>query len=143
MAGFVRVMGSGRVGSVVARPLAGGWVWASRPLPVGGRAVGFSPAPACVFVPFDSLTNAAAVGRVLASYGVRVWVRPGAVGSQVFAACGLAVPAFVVKVAIPAGRRSAWLVSFVHSVLSAGVLVPAPVPVRACSVPLGSLAWAL
>lgn len=136
MAGFVRVVGSCRVGSVVARPLAGGWVWASRPLPAGGRAAGFSPAPACVFVPFDSLADAAAVGRVVSNYGFVCSVRSGAAGSPVFAACGLAVPAFVVKVRVPVGWRSARLVALVRSVLAAGVIVSAPVR-------LGSLAWAL
>lgn len=133
MVGFVRVAGSSRVGSVVARSLAGGWVWACRPLPAGGRSAGFSPAPACVFVPFPCLASASAVGRVLAGYGLRVWVRSGSSGSPVFVACGLSVPAFVVKVAVPSGWRCSILCAFVRSVLSAGVFVPA----------LGSLAWAL
>lgn len=142
MAGFVSVPSS-RVGSVVARPLAGGWVWASRPLPAGGRAAGFSPAPACVFVPFDCLASAAAVARVVSGYGFSCSVRAGSSGSPVFAACGLVVPAFVVKVRVPVGWRSARLVALVRSVLAAGVIISAPVPVRACSVRLGSLAWAL
>jgi hypothetical protein len=136
MAGFVSVP-SLRGAGVVARPLLGGWVWARRALPGGA---GWSPAPACVFVPFPCLASAAAVGRVFSSYGLRVWVRAGSAGSPVFAACGLPVPAFAVKVAVPAGWHCSRLCAFVRSVLSAGVVVPAPVRVR--PVP-GSLAWAL
>lgn len=141
MTGFVSVPSS-RVGSVVARPLAGGWVWASRPLPAGGRAAGFTPAPACVFVPFPCLASAAAVARAVSGYGFTCSVRPGRAGSPVFTACGLAVPAFVVKVRVPVGWRCAGLCALVRSVLSAGVIVPAPVPVRPRPA-LGSLAWAL
>jgi hypothetical protein len=133
--GFVSVP-SRRGAGVVARPLRGGWVWSRRALPAGS---GWSPAPACLFVPFASLASAAAVGRVLSGYGLRVWVRSGSAGSPVFVACVLPVPAFVVKVAVPAGRRSAWLVSFVQSVCSAGVAVSAPVRRPA----LSSLAFAL
>jgi hypothetical protein len=133
--GFVSVP-SRRGAGIIARPLRGGWVWSRRALPA---APGWSPAPACLFVPFASLASAAAVGRVLSSYGLRVWVRSGSAGSPVFAACGLPVPAFVVKVAVPAGRCSAWLVSFVQSVCSAGVVVPAPARRAA----LSSLAFAL
>lgn len=127
VAGFVSVSSS-RGAGVVARSLSGGWVWARRALPSGA---GWSPAPACVFVPFPCLSSACAVGRVLASRGFRVWVRAGSAGSPVFAACGLPVPAFVVKVAVPAGWRSAALVAFVRSVLSAGVVVSAPVALAA------------
>ena len=140
MSGFVSVCGGSRVGSVVARSLPGGWVWACRPLPAGGLRAGFTPAPACVFVPFDGVASAAAVAKVLASYGLRVWVRPGSVGSPVFSACGLVVPAFTIKVAVPSGWACSRLRSFVGSVLSAGVVVPAPVRVRPA---LSSLAFAL
>lgn len=143
MSGFVSVRSSARVGAVVCRALSSGWVWASRPLPVGGRAAGFSPAPACLFVPFPCLASASSVGRVLAGYGLRVWVRSGSSGSPVFAACGLAVPAFTVKIALPDGWAFSRLRLFVGSVLSAGVIVPAPVSLPARSVALSSLAWAL
>jgi hypothetical protein len=33
----------------------------------------------------------------------RAWVRPGAAGSPVWSACGLPVPRFAVKVALPSG----------------------------------------
>jgi len=140
MSGFVAIRSSSRMGSVVARPLSSGWVWASRPLPAGGRAAGFFPAPACLFVPFDGLASASAVAKVLASYGLRVWVRAGSSGSPVFSACGLAVPAFAVKVAVPDGWACSRLRSFVASVLSAGVVVTEPVRVRP---KLSSLAFAL
>lgn len=103
MSGFARVAGSRRVGSVVARPLSCGWVWACRPLPSGGLAAGFSPAPACVFVPFVSRSAASSFARAVSACGWRAWLRSGSVGSPVFAACGLGVPAFAVKVALPVG----------------------------------------
>lgn len=108
MAGFVSVP-SVRGAGVVARPLSCGWVWARRALPGG---VGWSPAPACLFVPFASASAAGAFARVVASFGWRVWVRPGSGGSPVWSACGLSVPAFAVKVALPAGLscRSACVV---------------------------------
>jgi hypothetical protein len=137
MSGFVSVRGGVRSGSIVARPLGCGWVWACRPMPAGGLAAGFSPAPACVFVPFDSFASALAVAQSLSGYGLRCWVRSGSTGSPVFSASGLPVPAYMVKVAVPEGRRCGWLVSFIQSVLSAGVIVSAPAP---C---LSSLAFAL
>jgi hypothetical protein len=100
MAGFVSVVGGSRGAGIVARPLSCGWVWARRALPGG---VGWSPAPACLFVPFVSFALASAFARGVSSLGWRAWVRPGGVGSPVFAACGLPVPAFAVKVALPAG----------------------------------------
>lgn len=139
MSGFVSVRGGTRVGSVVARALPGGWVWACRPLPAGGLRAGFTPAPACVFVPFDGLASAVAVAKVLASYDLRVWVRVGSSGSPVFSACGLAVPAFALKVAVPDGWACSRLRSLISSVLSAGVIVPAPVR----RPKLSSLAFAL
>lgn len=142
MSGFCSVR-SARVGSVVARPLASGWVWASRPLPAGGLSAGFSPAPACLFVPFDDCGCAFALGREIANYGFRVWVRAGSAGSPVFSACGLGVPAFVVKVALPDGWAFSRLRLLVASVIGAGVIVPRPVAVRALSAPLSSLAFAL
>jgi hypothetical protein len=42
-------------------------------------------------------------GRGVSALGWRVWLRSGSVGSPVFAACGLPVPAFAVKVALPSG----------------------------------------
>jgi len=75
-------------------------VWARRALPSGA---GWSPAPACLFVPFGSFALASVFARSVSVLGWRVWVRPGSVGSPVFAACGLPVPAFAVKVALPFG----------------------------------------
>jgi len=137
MSGFVSVIGSSRFGSVVARGLSCGWVWAVRPLPRGGKKAGFSPAPACLFIPFDGLPTASAVAKVLTSYGFRVWVRPGSAGSPVFYSCGFPVPAFVVKVAVPDGWVCSRLRCFVASVLSSGVIVSKPVK------KLSSLAFAL
>lgn len=102
MSGFVRCSSS-RAGSVVARPLACGWVWASRPLPVGGLSAGFSPAPCCLFVPFVSRSLAVRFASAVALFGWRSWVRAGGSGSSVFASAGLPVPVFCVKVALPAG----------------------------------------
>lgn len=99
MAGFVSVLSS-RGAGVIARPLSCGWVWARRALPGGA---GWSPAPACLFVPFGSFALASAFARGVSALGWRVWLRPGAAGSSVWSACGLAVPAFAVKVALPSG----------------------------------------
>jgi hypothetical protein len=99
MAGFVSVLSS-RGAGVVARPLSCGWVWARRALPGGA---GWSPAPACLFVPFGSFALASAFARGVSTLGWRVWVRPGSAGSAAWSACGLPVPAFAVKVALPAG----------------------------------------
>lgn len=103
MSGFTSVPGSLRVGSVVARPLACGWVWASRPVPAGGIAAGFTPAPACLFIPFGSYALASGFARSVSALGWRSWVRPGAVGSPVWSACGFSVPHFAVKIALPVG----------------------------------------
>lgn len=100
MAGFVSVFGSSRGAGIVARPLSCGWVWARRALPGGA---GWSPAPACLFVPFCSFALASAFARSVSALGWRAWVRSGSVGSPVFSACGLPVPAYSVKVALPAG----------------------------------------
>lgn len=100
MSGFVSVVGSRRLTGVVARPLVGGWVWARRALPGGA---GWSPAPACLFVPFGSFALASLFARGVGVLGWRVWVRRGALGSPVFAACGLPVPVWSVKVALPGG----------------------------------------
>lgn len=102
MSGFVSVLGGSRGAGIVARPLSGGWVWARRALPGGA---GWSPAPACVFVPFASFGLASVFARGASALGWRVWVRPGSAGSPVFTACGLSAPAFAVKVALPAGWR--------------------------------------
>jgi hypothetical protein len=99
MAGFVSVLSS-RGAGVVARPLSCGWVWARRALPCGA---GWSPAPACLFVPFGSFALAAVFARGVSALGWRAWVRPGSAGSAVWSACGLPVPAFAVKVALPSG----------------------------------------
>jgi len=100
MVGFISVVGSFRGAGIIARPLSCGWVWARRALPSGA---GWSPAPACLFVPFGSFALASVFARSVSALGWRVWVRPGSVGSPVFAACGLPVPAFAVKVALPFG----------------------------------------
>ena len=101
MSGFVSVSGSLRGAGVVARPLSCGWLWARRSLPGGS---GWSPAPACLFVPFGSFAFASAFARSVSSaLGWRAWVRPGAVGSPVWSACGLSVPRFAVKIALPSG----------------------------------------
>lgn len=99
MAGFVSVLSS-RGAGVVARPLSCGWVWARRALPSGA---GWSPAPACLFVPFGSFALASVFARSVEALGWRVWIRPGFVGSPVWSECGLPVPRFAVKVALPAG----------------------------------------
>jgi len=99
MSGFISVSGSLRGAGLVARPLSCGWVWARRSLPGGA---GWSPAPACLFVPFGSFALASAFARSVSVLGWRVWVRPGFVGSPVWSACGLPVPRFAVKVALPA-----------------------------------------
>jgi len=100
MSGFISVSGSRRGAGVVARPLSCGWVWARRSLPGGS---GWSPAPACLFVPFGSFALASGFARSVSVLGWRVWVRPGFVGSPVWSACGLAAPSFAVKIALPTG----------------------------------------
>ncbi|MGZ8187823.1 MAG: hypothetical protein ACXWTP_00220 [Methylosarcina sp.] len=100
MAGFVSVPGFSRGAGIVARPLACGWAWARRSLPGGA---GWSPAPACLFVPFGSFALASVFARAASALGWRVWLRSGASGSPVWSACGLPVPAFAVKVALPSG----------------------------------------
>ena len=70
MAGFVSVIGSRRHAGVVARPLSCGWVWARRALPSGA---GWSPAPACLFVPFASLAVASIFARGVAGVGASRW----------------------------------------------------------------------
>jgi hypothetical protein len=100
MSGFVSVLGSLRGAGIVARALPGGWVWARRALPGGA---GWSPAPACLFVPFGSFALASGFARSVSALGWRAWVRPGAAGSPVWSACGLPVPRFAVKVALPSG----------------------------------------
>ncbi len=100
MSGFISVSGSSRGAGLVVRPLSCGWVWARRSLPGGA---GWSPAPACLFVPFSSFSLASVFARSVSVLGWRVWIRPGFVGSPVWSACGLAVPLFVVKVALPSG----------------------------------------
>ncbi len=100
MSGFISVPGSRRGAGLVARPLSCGWVWAKRSLPGGS---GWSPAPACLFVPFSSFALASAFARSVSALGWRVWLRPGSSGSPVFTACSFPVPCFAVKVAIPLG----------------------------------------
>ena len=85
--GFVSVV-SGRGAGVMARAHSCGWVWACRALPAGA---GWHRAPACLFA------------QAAARAGWRVWLRSGVSGSAVWAACGLVVPAYVVKVALPVG----------------------------------------
>jgi hypothetical protein len=98
--GFVSVP-SHRGAGVIACASQSGWVWAWRALPGGP---GWSPAPACVFVPVRSPRVARIFARTVAvGLGFRVWVRSGCAGSPVFSACGLSIPAFVVKVALPVG----------------------------------------
>jgi len=103
MSGFVSVP-SRRGAGVVARAGADGVIWAWRALPGGA---GWSPAPACLFVPCSCFPSAAALARRAASLGWRAWVRRGTAGSPVWGACGLPVPAFVAKVALPAGTSAA------------------------------------
>lgn len=100
MSGFVSVSGGLRGAGIVARPLSGGWVWARRALPGGA---GWSPAPACLFVPFSSYSLATAFASSVSALGWRTWLRPGASGSPIWSACGLPVPVFSVKVALPSG----------------------------------------
>lgn len=123
MAGFVSVLVSRRGAGIIARPLSCGWVWARRALPSGA---GWSPAPACLFVPFASFALACAFARGVSILGWRVWVRPGGVGSPVWSACGLPVPRFAVKVALPVG----------FSVRAARLVLPA-VPVLSSLAALG------
>ena len=122
MSGFVSVLGASRGAGVVARSLSCGWVWARRALPGGA---GWFPAPACLFVPFASRRSAAAFARGVSSMGWRAWLRSGSTGSPVFAACGLPVPAFAVKVALPAGlpaRAARLVLSSLPSLSSLAVL---------------------
>jgi len=100
MSGFVSVIGSSRGAGIVARSIPGGWVWARRALPGGA---GWSPAPACLFIPFESYALASCFARSVSSLGWRVWVRPGFVGSPVWSSCGLSIPRFAVKLALPKG----------------------------------------
>ena len=100
--GFVSVE-SGRGAGVMARASSGGWVWACRALPA---SAGWHRAPACLFVPFACHGVAGAFAQAAARSGWRVWVRSGRSGSAVWSACGLAVPAFTVKVALPVGVTS-------------------------------------
>ena len=100
MTGFISVPGSLRGAGLVARPLSCGWVWARRSLPGG---TGWSPAPACLFIPFGSFALASIFARSVSALSWRAWVRPGFVGSPVWSACGLVVPRFAVKVALPTG----------------------------------------
>jgi len=58
-----------------------------------------------LFVPFSSFALASVFARGVSAMGWRVWLRSGSSGSPVFSACGLPVPAFAVKVALPAGFR--------------------------------------
>lgn len=102
MAGFVSVGRGVRGAGVVARVVGRGCVWAWRALPAGA---GWSPAPACLFVPFASPHAAQACAAFAArALCLRAWVRPGSSGSPVWAACGLPAPAWAVKVALPRGR---------------------------------------
>jgi len=122
MSGFTSVSGSSRGAGLVARPLSCGWVWARRSLPGGS---GWSPAPACLFIPFSSFVLASCFASSVSVLGWRVWVRPGFVGSPVWSACGLAVPLFVVKVALPAGlscRAARSLLPVLPSLSSLAVL---------------------
>jgi len=100
MSGFVSVCGGSRGAGVVARSIPGGWVWAKRSLPGGS---GWSPAPACLFVPFGSFALASVFSRSVSSLGWRVWLRPGFAGSPVWSACGQPPPRFAVKIALPSG----------------------------------------
>jgi len=95
---------SRRGAGIVARAGSDGLVWAWRSLPAGP---GWHAAPACLFVPAASWPAASALARRAAGLGLRVWVRSGDAGSPVFAACGLPVPPFAVKVALPAGMSAA------------------------------------
>jgi hypothetical protein len=65
---------------------------------------GWHPAPACLFVPVRSGAVASALaGLVSARLGWRAVARRGSGGSPVFAAVGLPVPPWAVKVCLPAG----------------------------------------
>ena len=99
MSGFVSVLGR-RGAGIVAR-YSRGVVWAWRALPGGP---GWHQAPACLFFPFPCGPTAGRFAqRVAVSLGWRVWVRRGSAGSPVWSACGVMVPPFQVKVALPAG----------------------------------------
>ena len=78
-----------------------GVVWAWRALPGGP---GWHRAPACLFFPFPCGPTAGLFARRVAmALGWRVWVRRGSAGSPVWSACGVMVPPYQVKVALPAG----------------------------------------
>ena len=67
-----------------------------------------SPAPACLFVPVRSAAAAGLfAGLVSGRLGWRAVARRGSAGSPVFAAVGLPVPAFAVRVCLPAGCSAA------------------------------------
>ena len=97
--GFVAVQGR-RHAPILAR--AGrGYVWARRVLPGG---LGWHPAPACIFIGYKSGAEACAhMARVRAVLGWSCSVQPGTGGSQVVQAVTGQVPAFVLKVRLPAG----------------------------------------
>jgi hypothetical protein len=97
--GFVAVQGR-RNAPILAR--AGrGYVWARRVLPGG---LGWHPAPACIFIGYDSGADACAdMARVRAVLGWSCSVTPGTGGSQVLQAVTGQSPAFVLKVRLPPG----------------------------------------
>lgn len=112
--GFVSVRPAPRGAGTIARALSCGWVWARRALPGGA---GWHPAPTCLHVPFPSAGLARGFARLVAvSLGWRVWVRPGTAGSPVWPACGLPVPAYAVKVALPSGLGARAAVSAIWRV---------------------------
>jgi hypothetical protein len=97
--GFVAVQGR-RHAPILAR--AGrGYVWARRVLPGG---LGWHPAPACIFIGYESGAQACAdMARVQSVLGWSCSVSPGSGGSAVVQAVTGTVPPFVLKVRLPAG----------------------------------------
>jgi hypothetical protein len=88
---------------VVARVSRSGWVWSWR-----AAAPGLAPAPAALFVPFASFGAAVVWSRKVArSTGWRVWVRRGSRCSCWSSGAVSPVPAWAVKVALPAGWSAA------------------------------------
>lgn len=125
MAGFVGV-GRSYGAAVVARRGRDGWVWSQR---VG--AAGLAPAPAALFVPFGSHTQAAAwAQRAARATGWVVVLRTGRRCSCWSAGAIGPAPAWAVKVVLPAG----WSAGRARGVLplvsgaAAGAVAPAAGP---------------
>jgi hypothetical protein len=116
--GFVAVQGR-RHAAILAR--AGrGYVWARRVLPGG---LGWHPAPACIFIGYESGAEACAdMAQVRAVLGWSCSVSPGSGGSQVVQAVTGSIPLFVLKVRLPAGITGRAAYADIATVCGSGFL---------------------